>query len=224
MSLKEAAAREAVLKTLLDAVKTEYDTARTETQDLLDAAAQETGTRQVAVALPDGPDIATVSLSSGEATAKVIDEDEFTKWVIANYGSEVTRRLVTEVQPAFTKKLLAEMTASGSPEWADPENGVIHEVPGIAIAPSRARTHSVRFKKDGRDKVMQFWREGRLGAAALPAPAPAPAEAGGGSTVIQDRVAELEERVRWLDALEAAGVDNWQGVDVAREMLAGGAE
>lgn len=221
MSLKDSASREAVLKTLLDAVKTEYDAARAETQELLDAAALETGTRQVAIALPDGPDIATVSLSSGEATAKVIDEDAFTKWVVTHYDSEVTRRFVTEVQPAFTKKLLAEMTASGSPEWADPANGVIHEVPGIAISPSRARTHSVRFKKDGREKVMQFWREGRLAAAALPAP---PRAQDSGNTALQDRVAELEERVRWLDALEAAGVDNWQGVDVAREMLTGGSE
>ena len=167
MSLKESAAREAVLKTLLDAVKTEYDTARAETQELLDTAAQETGATQVKVTLPDGPDIATVSLSSGEATAKVIDEDEFTQWVVAHYGSEVTRRFVTEVQPAFTKKLLAELTAAGGTEWPDPETGVIHEVPGVAIAPARARTHSVRFKTGGRDQVMAAWREGRLADVAL---------------------------------------------------------
>lgn len=167
MSLKDAATREAVLKTLLDAVKKEYDAARAETQTLLDAAAEETGTRQVAVAIPDGPDIATVSLSSGEAAAKVTDVDLFTKWVVANYSSEVTRRLVTEVQPAFAKKLLDEITAIGTGEWAD-ANGVLQEVPGVAMAPARARTHSVRFKKDGRDQVMQAWRAGRLNGVVLP--------------------------------------------------------
>lgn len=27
------------------------------------------------------------------------------------------------------------------------------------------------------------------------------------------------ERLRWLDALEAAGVDNWQGIDFAHDLL-----
>ncbi|WP_060886206.1 hypothetical protein [Streptomyces caniscabiei] len=167
MSLKDAATREAVLKTLLDAVKQEYDAARAETQTLLDAASEETGTRQVAVGIPDGPDIATVSLSVGEAAAKVTDLDAFTAWVRENYESEIKRQLVTTVQPAFEKKLLAEVTAIGTGEWAD-ANGVLHEVPGVAMAPARARTHSVRFKKDGRDQVMQAWRAGRLNGVVLP--------------------------------------------------------
>ncbi|GAA2948740.1 hypothetical protein ACFPN0_14925 [Kitasatospora cinereorecta] len=33
----------------------------------------------------------------------------------------------------------------------------------------------------------------------------------------QDRV-ELEERTAWLGCLESAGLDNWPGVDVAREI------
>lgn len=172
MSLKEAAAREAVLKTLLDAVKAEYDAARAETQTLLDAAAEETGTRQVAVTLPDGRDIATVSLSPGSAEAKVIDVDAFTTWAIKNCPSEIDRKFVgviTTVRPAFVKKLLAEMTAAQTTDWVDTTTGVVHEeVPGVAIAPARARTHSVRFKEEGRDKVMAAWREGRLTGVVLP--------------------------------------------------------
>jgi PIN domain nuclease of toxin-antitoxin system len=168
MSLKEAAAREAYLKTLLDVVNDAYKEARAETQTLLDTAAEETGARQVAVTLPDGPDIATVSLASGETAAKVIDEDKFTAWVRENFASEIERRFVTTVREAFTKKLLAELTAAGGTEWPDPETGVIHEVPGVAIAPARARTHAVRFKKDGREQVMAAWREGRISAVALP--------------------------------------------------------
>jgi hypothetical protein len=168
MSLRDAAAREAYLKTLLDVVNDAYKEARAETQQHLDAAAEETGARQVAVTLPDGPDIATVSLSSGEAAAKVIDEEKFTAWVRENFASEVERRFVTTVREAFTKKLLAELTAAGGTDWPDPETGVIHEVPGVAMAPARARTHAVRFKKDGRDQVMTAWREGRLATVALP--------------------------------------------------------
>ncbi|MFD5814356.1 hypothetical protein [Streptomyces sp. NPDC127038] len=168
MNLKEAAMREAALKTLLDTVKGAYDAARKDTRTALEAAAEESGARQVAAALPDGPDIATVSLSSGEAAAKVTDEEAFTAWVIAHYGTEVERRFVTEVRAAFRDKVLGALTAAGSTDWADPDTGVIHEVPGVAIAPSRARTHSLRFKKDGRDQVMQAWRDGRLAAVALP--------------------------------------------------------
>lgn len=168
MSLREAAAREAYLKTLLDVVNDAYKEARAETQSLLDTAAEETGTRQVAVTLPDGPDIATVSLTAGEAAAKVVDSEKFKAWVLENFGSEIKREFVTSVQPAFEKKLLAEMTAAGGTEWPDPETGVIHDVPGVEFAPARARTHAVRFKKDGRDKVMAAWREGRLATVALP--------------------------------------------------------
>lgn len=168
MSLPEAAAREAYLKTLYDVVGDAYKAARAETQQYLDTAAEETGVRQIAAALPGGPDIATVSLSAGEAAAKVTDEDAFTAWVVANYATEIERRFVTEVRAAFRDKVLGALTATGGTEWVDPESGVIHEVPGVAIAPSRARTHSLRFKKDGRDQVMAAWRDGRLAAVALP--------------------------------------------------------
>lgn len=167
MSLKEAAAREAYLKTLLDVVNGAYKEARAETQQLLDAAAEETGARQIAVTLPDGPDIATVSLSSGEAAAKVVDEDEFTAWAIANYGTEIERKLVTTVRKAFVDRLLKEVTAIGTGEWAD-MNGVLQKVPGVEMVPTQARTHSVRFKKEGRDRVMAAWREGRLTGVVLP--------------------------------------------------------
>jgi hypothetical protein len=168
MNLKEAAMREAALKTLLDKVQEAYDDARKVTRGALEAAQEESGTRNASVALPDGPDVATVSLSAGSAEAKVIDNEAFTAWVIAHYGTEVERRFVTEVREAFRTKVLGALTAVGSTDWADPETGVIHEVPGVAIAPARARTHSLRFKKDGRDQVMAAWREGRLAAVALP--------------------------------------------------------
>lgn len=173
MSLREAAAREAYLKTLLDVVNDAYKEARTETQSLLDVAAVEVGTRQVAVTLPGGPDqpgvdVATVSLTAGEAAARIVDSEKFKAWVLENYASEIKREFVTSVQPAFEKKILAELTAIGGTDWPDPETGVIHDVPGVEIAPSRARGHRVLFKTDGRDQVMTAWREGRLATVALP--------------------------------------------------------
>lgn len=32
-------------------------------------------------------------------------------------------------------------------------------------------------------------------------------------------IEEQNERLKWLDALEAAGVDNWEGYDMARELM-----
>lgn len=29
---------------------------------------------------------------------------------------------------------------------------------------------------------------------------------------------DMVERLKWLDALEAAGVDNWQGIETAHEI------
>lgn len=33
-----------------------------------------------------------------------------------------------------------------------------------------------------------------------------------------DEYGEMQERLAWLDCLEAAGVDNWCGIDVAHDM------
>jgi hypothetical protein len=168
VSLKDAAAREAYLKTLLDAVDDAYKATRTEVQELLDAAARETGMQKLGVSLPDGTQVATVSLSRGSAEAKVTDQDAFTAWVRAEFPSEVERQFVTTVRAAFTARVLKELTAAGGTEWADPATGVIHDVPGVQIAPSRARGHSVRFGETGKANVMQAWRDGLLAGVALP--------------------------------------------------------
>lgn len=34
-------------------------------------------------------------------------------------------------------------------------------------------------------------------------------------SISRSRLRQLEEKERWHDALEAAGVDNWQGIDEA---------
>lgn len=168
MSLKDTAAQEAYLKTLLDVIDEAYKTKRAEVQQQLDDLARETGTRQIAVTLPDGTEIGKVSLSAGSSEAKVTDPDAFKAWVLEHHAGEIERQFLTSVRPAFEKKLLAELTAVGGTEWPDPETGVIHDVPGVAIAPARARTHSVRFGKTGRDAVMAAWRAGQLAGVALP--------------------------------------------------------
>lgn len=157
--LKDTASRLAVLKTLLDAVKAEYEGVRTEFQYELDAAYEQGGVTRVDATLPDGKVVAKVGLIDPKPEAKVTDEAAFLAWVVATYPTEKTTRLVTEVQPAFRTKLLGEATGAGVP--VDASTG--EAIPGVEIRATRSRTHSVRFEKTGRDDVAAAWAAGLLG-------------------------------------------------------------
>lgn len=226
MSLKETAARAAVLSTLHAAIGDEVKTAKKELEEGLRAAKKETGTQKVTISLAeDEPEIGTVSLVQPKGAAVVSDEEAFKQWVMDHYGSEIERRFVTEVRASFVGRLLKKMTAAGAAEWADPETGVIHEVPGVEIQ-GRAAYTRMTIPDEGKATIATAWREGRIDMSGRPAIAPAAAAAStdGGEDVakLRKRLAELEERDAWLSALEAAGVDNWSGIEVAIEMRDGG--
>lgn len=225
MSLKDIAARAAILSTLHDAIGDELKTAKKELEAGLKTAKAETGTQKISVSLDEGQDIGTVSLVQPKATAAVADPEKFTAWVIENYSSEIKREFVTVVKPAFQKKLLDQITAAGVAEWSDPETGVIHEVPGVALQ-GRAAYTRMTVPDVGKAAIAEAWRSGRLGATVPPALAPGTSAGGAGddSAKLLDRIAQLEKRDAWLSSLEAAGLDNWSGVDVAREIHNGGAE
>ena len=38
-------------------------------------------------------------------------------------------------------------------------------------------------------------------------------------TIDKEELEELKERLRWLDALEQAGVDNWEGCSYASQLF-----
>lgn len=224
MSLKDIAARAAVLATLHDAIGAELKTAKKELEAGLKDAKAETGTQKISVSLDEGQDIGTVSLVQPKAAAAVTDADEFTAWVVENFATEVERKFVTSVKPGFQKKILDQITAAGVTEWADPETGVIHEVPGVAMT-GRAAYTRMTVPDAGKAAIAEAWRTGRLAAAVPAAIAPAAVEPAEGSedvAKLRKRIAELEERDAWLSALETAGVDNWEGFDVARDVLNGG--
>ncbi|MBP5883139.1 hypothetical protein QBA57_28770 [Streptomyces scabiei] len=223
MSLKDTAARTAVLSTLHDAIGAELKTAKKELEEGLRAAKAETGTQKIAVSLDQGPDVGTISLVQPKAAAAVADPEKFTAWVMENFATEIERKFVTSVKPGFQKKILDQVTAAGVVEWADPETGVIHEVPGVAMQ-GRAAYTRMTVPDAGKAAIAQAWREGRLGATVPATIAPTAIESGDGETAkLRARLVELEERDRWLSALEAAGVDNWPGIDVARDMHSDGA-
>lgn len=164
MSMKDLALQEAALKTLAERVAAELKTVKAAMQAELEAS----GASQVPAELPDGTKVATVSRSTPKATAVVVDDELFVKWVSETAPSEVKSRVVTEVRPAFRAALLAQMTASGAAEVPDKETGEIAEVPGVAVQTARATTHSVRLAKDGADAIITAWQAGDLGHLDLP--------------------------------------------------------
>lgn len=219
MTLKDIAARAAILSTLHEAIGDELKTAKKDLEAGLRTAKAETGTQKIAVSLGEGPDVGTISLVQPKAAASVTDSAQLTAWVLENYATEIERKFVTSVKPGFLKKLLDQITAAGVTEWADPETGVIHDVPGVTMQ-GRAAYTRMTVPDVGKAAIAKAWREGRLTAAVPAALAPAASVQGDDSEALRAKVTELEERVSWLAALEAAGVDNWQGIDVARELRA----
>lgn len=230
MSLKDTAVSAAVLDTLHKAIGDELKTTKQELEAGLRSAKEETGTQRISVSLDDdegqSQDIGTVSLVQPKAAAAVTDTDAFAAWVVSfgdRFQTEIERKFVTSVKPSFQKKILDEITAAGVAEWADPETGVIHTVPGVAMQ-GRAAYTRMTIPDAGKTAIAQAWRAGRL-ASVVPAVAPPAIESGGDDTAkLRARIAELEARDSWLSALEAAGVDNWEGWDHAVELSEGGAE
>lgn len=170
MSLKDTARTVAVLATLHDAIDQQLKTAKRELEAGLKAAKQETGTQKIAVSLDEGQDIGTVSLVQPKAAATITDPDKFTAWVLENFNTEIERKFVTVVKVGFQKKILAEVTAAGTAEWADPETGVIHEVPGVTMQ-GRAAYTRLTVPDAGKTAIAQAWQDGALSLPGITNPA-----------------------------------------------------
>lgn len=167
MSIRDAAAREAVLRALYDAIGDELKAARAEVQAGLD----ELGVTGVPATLPDGTQVAKIALTDPKPAAVITDEQQFLGWVRDHHPAgtdNIVRRFVTEIRPAFRDALLAEMTAAGVAQWCDRETGEVYDVPGVEIRATRARSHSVRFDKTGRADVAAAWQSGELAHLVLP--------------------------------------------------------
>jgi hypothetical protein len=167
MSLKETAARVAVLTALAEAINDELKTAKTELQTGLKTAKQETGTQQIGITLPDGQDVGKVSLVQPKAAAVLVDEAAFREWARTVRPGEVTSRVVTEVRPAWQALVLKQITAAGVTQWADPETGEVHDVPGVQMQ-GRAAYTRMTVPDAGNAAIAEAWRTGQLGPLALP--------------------------------------------------------
>ncbi|MEE1774489.1 hypothetical protein PUR34_41540 [Streptomyces sp. JV185] len=164
MDMQQLALEEAALKTLADTVMDRLKVVKAEMQEALTTG----GVGRVDATLPDGTKVATISRTDPKPAAVVTDPDAFLAWARKHSPANVTTRLVTEVRPAYTTALLAEMTAAGTAEVSDRETGVVFEVPGVEIRATRSTTHSVRPTKNGPDLIAEAWRTGALAHLPLP--------------------------------------------------------
>ncbi|MEU4256314.1 hypothetical protein AB0B42_00460 [Streptomyces fradiae] len=164
MDMQQLALESAALKALGDAITERQKEVRAAMQEALETS----GASRVEAKLPDGTKVATVSATSPKPTAVVVDPDKFLAWVRENSPHNVVTRLVTEVRPAYTTALLAEMTAAGVAEVADKETGVVEEVPGVEVRATRSRGHSVRPVDGGREAIAEAWRTGALAHLTIP--------------------------------------------------------
>ncbi|MGW5304875.1 hypothetical protein ACWERF_13155 [Streptomyces griseoluteus] len=189
VKVRDAVTRQAVLGALLDEVKSAYKDAKKAADDLLDQSHKAGGTTQVDALLPDGTKVGSSSRSGGEREAQVVDAEAFRAWVRDNFPTEhvvefVPAQVLTTVRPGFAGKVLAEATAAGAARYVDEGSGVVHDVPGVELKPSRAASHRLTYTRGskaqptgGRDLVAAAWRAGAL-VEFLPALAPAgPAKA-----------------------------------------------
>lgn len=155
--LPQLAQTEATLKALHDLIGASLKEVKAQMQDALEA----TSATRIDAKVPDGTKVGTIYRPTASTEARVTDPEKYLKWVREHAPSEITSRIITEVRASYTKALLAQLTATGAPVWADAD-GVAHDVPGVEIVPTRNTTHSVRLTKDGPEKIAEAWRNGEL--------------------------------------------------------------
>lgn len=163
-SLRDLALEEAALKLLAERVAAAQKDVKARTQAALDRAAERDGVERIVAALPDGQAVATIGLRKGETGPVVTDEDALARWLRATFPDEqwTETRIVRTVKPWKLAELMAEMEAAGATKVADKTTGEVHDVPGVAIKPTRARTHAITWRKNGREAVAEAWRAGAL--------------------------------------------------------------
>lgn len=166
MSLKDQATRVAILDTLVKAMTDDLKQAKADLETGLRAAKAETGTQTIAVDLL-GTDIGKATLVQNKPAATVVDEAALLAWVRTVAPTEITTRLVTEIRPAWLAQLKKQIDAVGVTEWADPETGVIHDVPGIELV-GRAAYTRLTIPAAGKTAIGDAWRSGQLTAVVLP--------------------------------------------------------
>ncbi|WP_371796011.1 hypothetical protein [Streptomyces sp. NBC_01718] len=177
--------RRQAMQARLDQAAALFETVNAEAVHLLTQQYTATKSTKADITLGDDTKFATVTRVGGEAEARITDHGKFTAWVRDNYPQHFDFRVIparteTVVDDAFADQVLAAINAANAAQYADPTTGVIHDVPGVSIQPTRrpyfrwlfTRT-SKRQPLDGRQLVAEAVQAGRIDLDAPLALAPA---------------------------------------------------
>ncbi|MGW6518576.1 hypothetical protein [Streptomyces sp. NPDC054962] len=166
--------RRQAMRARLDQAEALFEDVNTEAVSLLARQYKATKSTKADITLADDTKFATVTRVGGEAEAKVTDRDAFTAWVRDTYPDHWDFRIIparTEavVDAVFTDQVLAAVNAANAAQYADPTTGVIHDVPGVAIRPTRSpyfrwlfTRSSKRQPLDGRELAAEAMQAGAL--------------------------------------------------------------
>lgn len=168
MGLKEENLRLATVKAIADAIAGIIAEMREEHFNLLLEQYEADGNKQFSVKLPSGDKVATITLTEQRRSFEIKDDRAFLRWMQDNRPESVETvtvppqpELVYEsVKPRAIRSLLNRL------DWADghcvdSDTGEI--VDGVVYCPAgRPKTFSVRYEADGRERVIDAWRQGEL--------------------------------------------------------------
>ncbi|MGF3196731.1 hypothetical protein [Streptomyces diastaticus] len=166
--------RRQAMRARLDQAEALFEDVDREAVRLLDQQYQVAKSTKADITLDEDTQYATVTRVGGTAEAKVTDREAFEAWVRDTYPEHHDFRIVparTEVvvNRAFVDQVLAVVDAARAPQYADPETGEVHDVPGVRITPTRSRYYRWTFSRaskrqplTGRELVANALAEGRL--------------------------------------------------------------
>jgi hypothetical protein len=181
--------RRQAMRAQLDQAEVLYEDVDREAKKLLDQQYKATRSVKADVTLDDDTKFASVTRVGGEAEAQITDREAFAAWVRDHYPEHWDFRIIparteTVIDETFAATVLAAVDAAGVPQWADPESGELHEVPGVMIKPTRSRYYRWTFTReskrqplDGRALVTNAVKAGALDLDTPLAIEAAPAEA-----------------------------------------------
>jgi hypothetical protein len=155
MGLPEDALRDVTLKTLADDVTEAIKTGRSDLKTVM----QDMGIKSLSARLPDGTQVATLTLAGGQEAPRITDPAKFLAWVQQAHPGETE----TIVRPGYTEALLKAMKESG--RAVDPRTGEV--VPGVEFAATEPYI-TPSFSKTGRGGREAIRRAWRVGAISLP--------------------------------------------------------
>ncbi|WP_329423012.1 hypothetical protein [Streptomyces sp. NBC_01268] len=150
------------MRARLDAAEGMFEDINREAAKLLTQQYQATRSTKADVTLDDGTRFATVTRVGGEAEARIIDRPAFEAWVRDTFPEHFDFRIIparTEVviDEQFAAQVLGAVNAANTPRYADPNTGELHDVPGVAIQPTKSPHFRWLFSRTSKNQP----RDGR---------------------------------------------------------------